>query len=82
MKDSLEMDDITNLKLDSITEDCFIQADRAFDKYVTLPMTDKMGFDQVYMINLERRTDRRLKMEQSFQELGLEYTIIKAVDGR
>ena len=27
------------------------------------PKKDKLGFDEVYMINLERRPDRRLKMD-------------------
>ena len=34
------------------------------------------------MINLERRSDRRLKMEKCFAELGIQYEIIKAVDGK
>jgi len=34
------------------------------------------------MINLERRADRREKMSDCLQELGIAATVIKAVDGK
>jgi len=34
------------------------------------------------MINLERRPDRREKMMDSLQELGIAANIVKAVDGK
>lgn len=37
---------------------------------------------KVYMINLDRRADRRTKMEACFEELGLEYQRVAAVDGQ
>lgn len=37
---------------------------------------------QVFMINLVRRPDRRIKMELSFKELGMDYKYFPAVDGR
>lgn len=43
---------------------------------------DKLGFDQVYMINLERRPDRRTKMLQCFDQLGIDAKIVNAVDGK
>ena len=46
------------------------------------PKKDKLGFDEVYMINLERRPDRRLKMDACFTELGVDYRWFKAVDGK
>ena len=48
----------------------------------TFPQPNKRGFDEIYMINLERRTDRRMKMEVGMRELGLEYKYFPAVDGR
>ena len=46
------------------------------------PKKDKLGFDEVYMINLERRPDRRFKMDACFTELGVDYRWFKAVDGK
>ena len=34
------------------------------------------------MINLKRRPERRVKMEKCFTELGIDYKIFDAVDGR
>ena len=41
-----------------------------------------LGFDQIYMINLERRPDRRFKMRGCFEELGIKYKYVPAVDGK
>jgi collagen beta-1,O-galactosyltransferase len=46
------------------------------------PQRDTLGLDKIFMINLQRRADRREKMRQCFSELGLEATEVKAVDGR
>ncbi|KAA0203617.1 hypothetical protein HAZT_HAZT002377 [Hyalella azteca] len=43
---------------------------------------DKLDFDQVYLINLERRQLRRDKMNHCFDELGLDVLAIDAVDGK
>jgi len=37
---------------------------------------------RAFIINLERRPDRRLKIESIAEALGLDYTILRAVDGR
>ncbi|KAJ8390359.1 hypothetical protein AAFF_G00107530 [Aldrovandia affinis] len=42
---------------------------------------DKMGFDQIYLINLKRRLDRRQRMLQSLEVLGIEASLTEAVDG-
>jgi collagen beta-1,O-galactosyltransferase len=44
--------------------------------------TSKIGFDQIYIINLERREDRRKRMEQTLDELNLSYNMTKAIDGK
>ena len=41
-----------------------------------------LGFEQIYMINLERRPDRRFKMRGCFEELGIKYKYVPAVDGK
>ncbi|KRX49218.1 Cullin-1 [Trichinella murrelli] len=43
---------------------------------------DKMHFDELYLINLLRRPDRRLRMLACFAVLGLEVRLVEAVDGR
>ncbi|KRZ16371.1 Procollagen galactosyltransferase 1, partial [Trichinella zimbabwensis] len=43
---------------------------------------DKMHFDELYLINLLRRPDRRLRMLACFAVLGLQVRLVEAVDGR
>ncbi len=42
----------------------------------------KFDSDNVYLINLDRRTDRRSNMEMIFGELGVDYERLPAVDGK
>ncbi|GAV05127.1 hypothetical protein RvY_15303 [Ramazzottius varieornatus] len=42
---------------------------------------DTLGFDHMYLINLDRRTERRERMEKTFDILNLEVERITAVDG-
>lgn len=51
-------------------------------QYVIYPEPDTFGFDEIYVINLERRPERRLRMERSLQELGIAAKFVSAVDGR
>ncbi|NXU78346.1 GT253 glycosyltransferase, partial [Oreotrochilus melanogaster] len=44
------------------------------------PLT-KMGFDEIFLINLVRRPDRRWRMLLSLQELGIAPRVVDAVDG-
>ena len=41
----------------------------------------KLGFDEIYVINLERRDDRRQRIESTFDDLRVDYKLFKAVDG-
>uniref|UniRef100_A0A8C7J6N2 Collagen beta(1-O)galactosyltransferase 2b n=1 Tax=Oncorhynchus kisutch TaxID=8019 RepID=A0A8C7J6N2_ONCKI len=43
---------------------------------------DKMGFDEIFLINLKRRLDRRQRMLSTMASLGLQATITDAVDGK
>lgn len=43
---------------------------------------DKLGVDNVYMINLDRRKDRRVNMFAIFDELNVQFEWVKAVDGK
>lgn len=51
-------------------------------EYVTSPAKSKQGFDEIFLINLERRPERRSRMEWSLHQLGLEHKLINAVDGK
>ncbi|XP_047445432.1 procollagen galactosyltransferase 2 [Mugil cephalus] len=42
----------------------------------------KMGFDEVFLINLKRRSDRRERMQRSLVVLGINATLTEAVDGK
>ncbi|XP_026801744.3 procollagen galactosyltransferase 1 [Pangasianodon hypophthalmus] len=43
---------------------------------------DKMGFDEVFMINLQRRSDRRERMLRALRMQGIDCKIVAAVDGK
>lgn len=51
-------------------------------EYTSTPIRDTLGVDRVYMINLLRRPERRERMNNCFTELGIDATIVDAVDGR
>ncbi|XP_041370447.1 procollagen galactosyltransferase 1-A-like isoform X2 [Gigantopelta aegis] len=50
--------------------------------YVPPIPQDKLGLDEVYMINLLRRPERRFRMKHNLYELGIDAKIIDAVDGQ
>jgi collagen beta-1,O-galactosyltransferase len=41
----------------------------------------KLGFDEIYVINLERRDDRKKRIESTLDDLEISYRVVKAVDG-
>jgi collagen beta-1,O-galactosyltransferase len=46
------------------------------------PVTTKLGFDEVYLINLNRRPERLRKMEEILHLVGIRFNRIEAVDGQ
>nr|XP_046208655.1 procollagen galactosyltransferase 2-like [Oncorhynchus gorbuscha] len=50
--------------------------------YNPLMPQDKMGFDEIFLINLKRRLDRRQRMLSTMTSLGLQATLTDAVDGK
>ncbi|KFO62069.1 Procollagen galactosyltransferase 1, partial [Corvus brachyrhynchos] len=50
--------------------------------WVPPKVLDKLGFDEVFLINLRRRSDRRARMLRTLQELGISPKLVEAVDGR
>ncbi|KAK4820405.1 hypothetical protein QYF61_026241 [Mycteria americana] len=53
-------------------------------QYVSVPPKnpDKMGFDEIFMINLKRRKDRRDRMLRTLYEQEIAVKIVEAVDGK
>ncbi|XP_043102113.1 procollagen galactosyltransferase 2 [Puntigrus tetrazona] len=45
-------------------------------------LQDKMGFDEIFLINLKRRLDRRERMLNTMAVLEIEATLVDAVDGK
>jgi len=60
-----------------------IVVDPVFTEYLPgSPDKTKLGFDEVYLINLERREDRYSRMKYNFDQLGVDFNLAPAVDGR
>ncbi|XP_029491289.1 procollagen galactosyltransferase 1-like isoform X1 [Oncorhynchus nerka] len=53
-------------------------------EYISAPIKiqDKLGFDEVFMINLKKRTDRRDRMLRTLYEQEIACKVIQAVDGK
>ncbi|XP_066537938.1 procollagen galactosyltransferase 2 [Hoplias malabaricus] len=50
--------------------------------YIPPKKKDRMGLDEIYLINLKRREDRRDRMLRMLEVLGVEVTLSDAVDGK
>ena len=55
---------------------------KLIESHLVLNEKTKLGFDQIYVINLERRADRKKRISSTLDDLGLSYNIITAVDGK
>ncbi|XP_077460689.1 procollagen galactosyltransferase 1 [Stigmatopora argus] len=55
-----------------------------YSSFLTLPpkQPGKIGFDEVFMINLVRRADRRERMLRNLHEMELSCKVVAAVDGK
>ena len=47
-----------------------------------MPKKSKLGFDEIFMVNLERRPDRYERMKYNFDQLGIDHKWVPAMDGR
>uniref|UniRef100_A0A8C8A9I7 Collagen beta(1-O)galactosyltransferase 2b n=1 Tax=Oryzias sinensis TaxID=183150 RepID=A0A8C8A9I7_9TELE len=67
----------------TITE-ALIEHDMAPSEHVHMlpPPQIKMGFEEIFLINLKRRLDRRQRMLKTMASLGLQATSVDAVDGK
>ncbi|XP_041848732.1 procollagen galactosyltransferase 2 isoform X2 [Melanotaenia boesemani] len=50
--------------------------------HTTAKEARKMGFDEIFLINLKRRANRRERMLSSLAVLGINVTLTEAVDGK
>lgn len=82
--DTIEVDllQFMNLKLEILTEHEPLFVNDLLRPYVKLPQRNRMMFDRIFMINLLRRPERRIRMNQCFEEIGLEVDALDAVDGK
>ncbi|KAM3968461.1 chromosome associated protein D3 [Aphomia sociella] len=78
---SKDYEQLMNIKLEAISRKVPIPLDKHLEEFVTYPKPWKFRCNEVYMINLERRTERRELMEMSFRELGIDAKLFKAIDG-
>lgn len=73
---------LTNLMLEILVENPPLTMNKLLVPYVPERVPDKMGLDEIYMINLKRRPERRTRMAECFKHLNINVTIYDAVDGR
>lgn len=77
-----DYEQLVNTKVSIINQYDEIQVLPELKKFVSYPQKSKLTFSEIFMINLKRRPERRIKMEQTLNELGIEFTYFEAVDGR
>lgn len=77
-----EVQELLNLKLEVTVDGEPLSISPVLHSFVKSPSKDTLGFDQVYLINLERRPERRKRMEYCFSELGVSFKATSAVDGK
>lgn len=83
--DSLYRDyqQLVNVKLETIADGQGpINVLPLLDEFISIPEKDQLGFDAIYMINLKRRPERRIRMQACFNELGIDAETVDAVDGK
>ncbi|XP_055314673.1 glycosyltransferase 25 family member [Sitodiplosis mosellana] len=85
-EDYIEKDyqQLLNLKIMILNDETnsLIDVEPEFERFSKYPEADMMSFDRIFMINLLRRPERRVKMERSFKEIGLDVEHVVAADGQ
>ena len=74
--------ELIDLQLEATIEGAFFPLSKELIHLVDTPIKDKLGVDQVYIINLERRPERKEAMAKRMDILGIDATFWKAVDGK
>ncbi|KAM4629116.1 procollagen galactosyltransferase 2 isoform 1-T1 [Polymixia lowei] len=83
LKAQQNVDDESESFIHTITE-AMIEHDIEASQYLHSPPSsqEKMGFDEIFLINLKRRQDRRTRMLNTMASLGVHATLTAAVDGK
>lgn len=77
-----DYEQLLNMKVAVVNQYDDIHVLPELQKFVQYPPKSKLSFSEIFMINLKRRPERRIKMELTLKELGIDYTYFEAVDGR
>ncbi|KAJ8964651.1 hypothetical protein NQ317_012321, partial [Molorchus minor] len=79
----LDYEQLSNIKLEVLNDYEPLYVSELLRSYtIGIPEKDTLGFDRIFMINLERRPERRRRMHACFDEIGMDVTSVEAVDGR
>jgi collagen beta-1,O-galactosyltransferase len=73
---------LQNLKLYMIADSGPVPRREDMPRLVLTAQRSSLGVDKIYLINLRRRPDRLAKMEACFEELGIDFELVEAVDGK
>lgn len=73
---------LTNIKTEILSDNNDLPLSIYLEKFVQYPTNDTLQVDNIYMINLLRRPERRNRMHKLFKELGIRVETHDAVDGR
>ncbi|XP_033223399.1 glycosyltransferase 25 family member-like [Belonocnema kinseyi] len=73
---------LINIKLEILAFQGSLPLSQNLKKFVSYPKKDTMSMSKVYVINLLRRPERRRRVKNCFDELGIAVQVIDAVDGR
>lgn len=74
--------ELIDLELESLLEGPTFPVGNGLQSFVQRPEPETLGFDRIYVINLKRRPERRLRMQKTLQVIGLQAEFWDAVDGR
>lgn len=59
-----------------------LPVDKSLSKFVRFPPKSNFGLDEIFVINLKRRSERKIRMLYCLNELGIDATFIEAIDGK
>ncbi|XP_078041605.1 glycosyltransferase 25 family member [Augochlora pura] len=76
-----DLEYLTNIKVE-ILNNGNLTISKDLERYVQYPIEGTLGVNQIYMINLLRRPDRRTRMYRLFKELSIHVQTVDAIDGR
>ncbi|XP_053208665.1 glycosyltransferase 25 family member-like [Panonychus citri] len=74
--------ELIDLQLEATIEDASFPLSPSLAHFVEIPKKDRLGVDEVYVINLDRRTERKEAMSKRMDILGINATFWPAVDGK